>query len=461
MRVRFGMAAGLATGLTFWAAGAGGGDVMMRPDDDLLSGKMRVKKALALGRAWAGHPVGFAFETRGDDQYVGWYNENREMIFAQRKLGDDKWTLQSLGTRLEWDSHNSIALAFDRRGVLHVAGNMQCRPLLYWRSERPGDIASLTPVGNMVGRDEGQCTYPIFFAGVGGRLHFLYRDGTSGDGSWLVNAYDEERRAWTRLLSEPLFSARLGDLSVCAYPIGMGAGPDGVFHLFWVWRNSPDCASNHDLSYARSDDLIHWTDSAGRALALPITVESGEAIDPAPPGGGLLNGNERLGFDAQGRPVVTYHKYDAAGDLQVYAARRETDGWKIRQLSDWKGYRWDFHGGGSIVAEVHVGEVRAAGAGRLALDYRYGRGAGTWVLDEATLRPIPGAVAPASPARPAAARKLESKFPGMRQQTRADVGDAGPGVRYSLEWETLEANRDRPRDPPWPEPSMLRVIGES
>ena len=45
----------------------------------------------------------------------------------------------------------------------------------------------------------------------------------------------------------------------------------------------------------------------------------------------------------------------------------------------------------------------------------------------------------------------------MKQQIRRDIGKAPPGARFALTWETLESNRDRPRTPPWPEPSMLRV----
>jgi hypothetical protein len=88
--------------------------------------------------------------------------------------------------------------------------------------------------------------------------------------------------------------------------------PDGRFHMVWVWRDTPDCASNHDLSYARSDDLVRWTDSAGSPLALPITVETGEIIDRVPPGGGLLNVNRELGFDNAGRPVVSYPRNEDA-----------------------------------------------------------------------------------------------------------------------------------------------------
>jgi hypothetical protein len=236
-------------------------------------------------------------------------------------------------------------------------------------------------------------------------------------------------------------------------------GPDGRFHIVWVWRDTPDCASNHDISYARSDDLVQWTDSAGRPLALPITVETGDIVDPVPPGGGLLNVNRELGFDNAGRPVVTYHKYDANGDLQVYAARRESDAWRIVQVSDWKGYRWAFSGGGSILVEVNVGAVRPLGHGRLALNYRYPRGSGVWVLDESTLRPIPGATTPREESLvPAAFTRVESGFPGMKKRVRRDAGHGPPGVRFALTWETLEANRDRPRQPPLPNPSLLRVV---
>ena len=178
-----------------------------------------------------------------------------------------------------------------------------------------------------------------------------------------------------------------------------------------------------------------------------------------PPRGGLINVNRELGFDNAGRPVVTYHKYAANGDLQIYAARRETNAWKIVQVSDWQGYRWDFGGGGTILVEVKIGAVRPLGKGQLALNYRYPRGSGTWVLDETTLRPIPGAKTPREePLVPPAFAQVESGFPGLKKQIHRDTGVAPPGTRYALTWETLEANRDRPRTSPLPEPSLLRVI---
>ena len=413
-------------------------------------------QSLAVEPAWAGHPVGFCLLTHAPFQFVAYYDAQRRMSVAQRSLESTNWTITKLPSTVGWDSHNSIAMTLDRAGLLHVTGNMHCVPLVYFRSEKPLDAASLQRVEAMVGDRETRMTYPVFLRDRAGRLIFRYRNGRSGSGDDLYNVYDEKTRSWSCLIDQPLTSGRGRMNAYCSVPT---SGPDGRFHMVWVWRDTPDCASNHDISYARSDDLVHWTDSTGHPLALPITVETGEIVDPVPPGGGLINMNRELGFDNAGRPVVTYHKYDAQGDLQIYAARHQSNAWKIVQTSDWKGYRWNFSGGGSIVAEVRIGAVRPLGAGQLALNYHYPRGSGVWVLDEQTLAPIPGATLPrAESLLPPLFAKVDSSFPGLKKQIRSDAGEAPPGRRFALTWETLEANRDRPHDPPLPAPSMLRVI---
>jgi hypothetical protein len=378
------------------------------------------------------------------------------MSVAQRTLDSTNWTIIKLPSRLGWDSHNYVTLALDRDQVLHLAGNMHCVPLVYFRATTPLDAASLACVESMTGEREQRVTYPVFLQDKQGRLIFRYRDGRSGSGDDLYNAYHETSRSWSRLMDQPLTSGRGKMNAYCTVP---KLGPDGRFHVVWVWRDTPDCASNHDISYAQSEDMVRWTDSAGRTLQLPITVDTGDIVDPVPPRGGLINVNRELGFDNTGRPVITYHKYDTNGDLQVYAARREKQGWKIVQLSDWKGYRWEFSGGGSIIVEVRVGAARPLGQNRLAVSYRYPRASGTWILDEHTLRPIAGAsVPPQESLLPKALAGVESDFPGMQKQTRADSGKPPPGVRFVLVWETLGANRDQPRTPPLPKPSMLRVV---
>jgi len=399
---------------------------------------------------WPGHPVGFDLITHGGRQFVAFYNDQRQMTIASRKLSASSWQFVQLPSELGWDSHNYVAMAIDREGYIHVSGNMHVVPLVYFRTAKPLDITTFERQ-SMTGKDEQRVTYPKWIRGPAGELIFTYRDGRSGSGNQIYDVYDEKTRSWRRLLDNPLTD---GQGRMNAYLSGPVPGPDGYFHLVWTWRDTPDCATNHDLSYARSMDMVHWEKSGGEAFRLPIRVETAEVIDPVPVHGGMINGNTRIGFDSQKRVVVTYHKFDARGNTQIYNARREDGGWRIYQASDWN-YRWDFSGGGSIVFDITHGAVHPAAAGRLRLEWSNVKyGSGIWELDEATLRVLGSAPAPeALPVN----WKTESDFPEMRVRIKEDSGTPPPGVRYVLRWETLDANRDRPRQPPLPAPSMLRV----
>ncbi|GAB6167208.1 hypothetical protein JCM19992_32080 [Thermostilla marina] len=414
----------------------------------------RVVDRIPLEKVWAGHPVGFCLLTEGDHQFAAYYDAERRMTVAARRLNERRWTTVKLDEQVGWDSHNSITMAIDATGCLHLAGNMHVDPLVYFRTEEPYDITTFRRVEHMVGEREDRCTYPKFLTDPKGRLVFVYRDGSSGNGDRLWNVYDESTRRWRRLIDQPLTS---GKGLMNAYPNGPLQDSRGVYHMIWVWRDTPDCATNHDLSYARSVDLVHWTDSTGRPLALPITLETGEVIDPVPPGGGLLNSNIRLGFDGQDRPIASYHKYDDEGNLQLYNARLEAPGkWVVYRVTDWK-YRWEFRGGGSINSEVGLSAVRVDDRGRLIQDYRHVKyGSGRWVLDEKTLRPI-GTIP--RERLPREIVRLQSDFPGMHVQTTWDrnLGSDGP-TAYLLRWETLDRNRDRPRPKPWPAPSDLELF---
>ncbi len=414
---------------------------------------LKIERSIHVSPVWAGHPVGFDLLTHGDRQFAAFYDDQRRMTVASRTLDSDAWACVRLPTSVGWDSHNSVTMAVDEEGQIHLSGNMHCVPLIYFRTARPLDITSFEKVDDMVGRNEERCTYPCFIRGAKGELIFRYRDGKSGNGVEYYNVYDPKARAWRRLMDGPLTD---GQGRMNAYPHGPAQGRDGVFHLCWVWRDTPDCSTNHDLSYARSRDLVRWESSRGRPFRLPITVETGEVVDPTPPQGGIINGNTVIGFDTQGRPIITYHKYDADGYTQVYNARLEADGWCIYRTSDWA-YRWAFSGGGAIFFEVRVGGVRVEADGELSLSYWHVReGAGIWRLDGATLRPV-GTYPSRPDDLPPEMLRVESDTPGMEARTCRDRGrPPEPGVRYALRWETLSFNRDRPREQA-PPPSELRL----
>ena len=229
----------------------------------------RVVKVIDVAPVWSGHPVGFALLTHGDTQFVGFYDAQRRMTIGSRALDSDRWTFQVLPTSVGWDSHNYIEMTFDDANQLHVAGNMHASPLTYFRTTRPLDVTSLKQVPAMVGRDEQRATYPSFLRGPANELIFTYRDGRSGNGNQIYDVYDTAKQTWSRLLDQPLTD---GQGHANAYFRGPTRGPDGYFHLVWVWRNTPACETNHDLCYARSKDLRHWETSGGKPLPLPITL---------------------------------------------------------------------------------------------------------------------------------------------------------------------------------------------
>ncbi|NLS93995.1 MAG: hypothetical protein GXX96_17690 [Planctomycetaceae bacterium] len=402
---------------------------------------------------WAGHPVSFCLLTDGDRQFVAYYDAERQLTVASRRLDSSDWTTKVLPTRVGWDSHNCVTMAFDADGQLHVSGNMHCVPLVYFRTQRPRDVTSLEPVSSMTGKNEDRCTYPRFLTGARGELIFTYRDGSSGNGSQIWNVYDLASQTWDRLLDTPLFD---GEGERNAYFVGPVQDKEGTFHICWVWRETPDCATNHDLCYARSRDLVHWEMSDGKPLELPITLATAEIVDPVPEGGGLINGNTKIGFDADGRVILSYHKHDADGHTQIYNARHEAGGWTIVQASDWD-YHWDFQGGGTIQFEIHVGPVSITDAGLLVQSNSHAKQrGGRWQLDPVTLKPV--GPAPQEPGYPTGLSVIESGFPGMQIRRASDLGEAADAeVRYILQWETRPANRDRPYPGAPPPPSMLRV----
>ncbi len=438
------------------------------------SGSSRANEAIDVAPIWAGHPVGFCLLTHRDQQFVAFYDANRQMTVARRQLDSKEWQFVRLDQKLGWDSHNYVTMAVDDDGRLHLSGNMHGHPLVYYRTKQPLDITSFERVPQMIGVNEKHCTYPIFMDGPDGRLVFMYRDGSSGNGNQILNVYELTAQTWKRLLDAPLFD---GEGQRNAYLYGPIRDREGAYHLAYVWRESGDCATNHDLSYARSRDLVDWETSAGRPLKLPITLATSEIVDPVPVGGGLMNSNVRLGFDSQNRPIISYHKYDAQGFIQIWNARLEAGSWKRSQASNWS-TRYEYRGGGSLGGPVRVGAIEVTSGG-LKQGYRdASRRTGAWLLDETTLKPIrelkpqglSGQTRPYEPASSAvAASDVAAALRGgrtsaqstpvwMELRTAGDLGRSNePNVRYELRWETWPANRDRPRKEPPPAPTMLRV----
>ena len=423
-----------------------------------------VGQVISIDQVWAGHPVGFSLLTRQNRQYIAYYNANRNMVVGQRNLDEPKFALTILpataretsggtSTVLGWDSHNSVTIGIDPDGYIHLAGNMHVHPITYFRSTTPNDISSLKQEMTMVGSNETRCTYPNFMNTREGELIFHYRDGSSGSGNEIYDLFNSKTLKWQRLLDTPLTDGQ--DL-MNAYQTQPTLMADNWYHVYWVWRDTPDCSTNHDLSYMKSPDLKNWFNAFGVPVKLPVTLDNQLVIvDPIPVKGGIINLAASLCFDNEGKPIMAYHKYDQAGNLQFYTARSSGKNWVIKQLTDWN-YRWEFSGGGSINNDVKVGTFKNRGDGFYELGYSHIKyGNGTLLLNESM--EICGMVR--KPASPAEISKLDGKFPGLQVRTSGDQGASGEkDIRYILKWETLPANRDKAIPEPWPEASQLYLF---
>ncbi len=411
-----------------------------------------------VGTAWAGHKVNFCLFPTPQKEYVGYYNARRQLVIAGRAPGASAWEQQPLNTYVQWDSHNTIELFCDDTGCLHIAANMHTSPLIYYRMKRPHDLGSIERFEQMTGRNEESCTYPRFLKDFRGRLIFHYRDGRSGGGNEIYNLYDSGVRQWSRLLDTPL---TFGGTGMNAYFFGPVPGPDGFFHLGWVWRDTNCCETNHDLSYARSRDLLHWENAAGTPLRLPMTLGTPGlvAVPTARSHSGLINMGNRIGFDGNGKPVLSFHLYGPDGASRIGNARPRPDGsWQTELSGEWTPReRWEFNSWGSIRQMFIFSPVTPQPDGTLLQSWEsIGHGAGTWRLDPATLRIIE--TLPPRPACPPELRKFEQEFPGLLLNWLPAAGvPTAENVHSFLRWETLPANRDLPREGALPKPTRLTV----
>lgn len=413
-----------------------------------MAAQLQQTERLDIADVWAGHPVNFSLKTEKKLQCVAYYDKNRQMVIAGRTPGTLTWSYTTLrSTPTGWDSHNYIDMAIDDSGYVHVSGDMHNVKLIYFRSKKPWSIESFESPG-MVGSIENSVTYPVFIKGPQNKLFFQYRDGGSGNGTTIWNRYDVITKKWTRVTTSGLFD---GENQVNAYQTAPVMGPDGFFHVIWMWRETPVANTNSHLSHMKSADLISWLTMSGTPLQLPVRQSTqGVIADPVSSGKGLINMDFGIGWDSQKRAVLTYHRYDNSSVSQIFNTRYENGAWKIYQTSDWKNFKWNLDLQGSLTHDVAAEPVDFDN-GQLIQKYIYRDNIKRqWILDESTLKPLSDAVFQ-PPEAMADLYKLESTFKGMQVNIIRD-GD------YYIKWETMPINQDLARaDGTYPPSSKLRV----
>ncbi|MGI6455158.1 MAG: BNR repeat-containing protein [bacterium] len=413
----------------------------------------------------ASHPVngGHCLISDGEYQYIAFYDPEHQMTVGKRKLGTADWEFAKLPEKVGWDTHNKVVIFMDREGMLHVTGNMHNHPLKYYRTRSPGDIHSFEPIHTWAGIHEEAVTYPTLVQLRDKSCHMMYRYGRSGDGMRILVHYDETSQKWSG--TGPFINGRDAVPDCNAYPFGVtvedsgGEFPSegivedhqGVLHIAWCWRDTPDVVTNFDICYAKSTDGgITWRKWDGTELELPITPENAEVVDDIPQKSGLINIGI-LAVTRDGIPHIGYTRFDENGHNQMYIATPVESRWKVIQLTDWKGRFW-FEGGGTIPQTPPIPRISFTKEGKFRVRYSYQhaiprRGELIFTRDE-LLRMKPGEIS---------VQEFQSerdKIPNIRA---VNHGVLPEGESHYMQQETAPPNRDRKPENP-KEPTMIYII---
>ena len=246
-------------------------------------------------------------------QFIAYYDENGLLALGKRKLNTSHWNIVKTAYKGNVkDAHNSISIAVDGDGFLHVSWDHHDTKLRYAKSKLPLSL-DLGNEESMTGIAEQKLTYPEFYNLPNRNLLFFYRSGSSGRGNMVINSYDLKNKKWSQLQSNLLN----GENNRSAYWQAK-IDKQGVIHLSWVWRESWDVSTNHDLCYARSKDGgISWEKSNGEKYTLPIKVASAELAWKIPQKSSLIN-QTAMTTDAKGNPyIASYWSENTIPQFQI------------------------------------------------------------------------------------------------------------------------------------------------
>ncbi len=301
----------------------------------LVGQNIYAQKLSPVGFGWSRNSVNTtvfrnnSLTTHGNTQYIAYYDAEGYLTLGKRPVGTEDWTMQRTQYKGNCrDAHNVISIGVDGEGYLHVSFDHHNNPLRYCRATEPGSL-QLGEMQPMTGVDERDVTYPEFYNLDGGDLLFAYRSGGSGRGNLVMNRYDVNSRKWNRVQDVLIDGERKRNAYWQLY-----VDAKGTIHVSWVWRETPDVATNHDLCYARSTDGGRtWQKSTGEVYTLPITMANAEIACQIPQRSELIN-QTSMTADANGRPYIATYWRNADSQVPQYRlVWHDGKAWQQEQVS--------------------------------------------------------------------------------------------------------------------------------
>ncbi len=321
-----------------------------------------------LGTGWANNSVNTvifrqnALTTFDDHQFTAYYDEESILVLAKRPINTDSWEVKKTEYKGNTkDAHNAISIAVDGKGFLHVSWDHHDTRLRYAVSTTPMGL-ELGEEQEMTGKEESKVAYPQFYNLEAGNLLFLYRSGQSGKGILIVNLYNLKNGIWTQIHHNLID----GEDQRNAYWQSF-VDHHGNIHLSWVWRETWDVSTNHDIAYAVSrDNGLTWKKTSGEKYQLPITVKTAEYAWKVPENSSLIN-QTSITADAKGNPYVANY-WNENGSTQYQIVYLNDGVWK-KEDTGFRKSSFQLGGGGTKRIPISRPEILVDSEGNSTTTY--------------------------------------------------------------------------------------------
>ncbi len=328
------------------------------------------QKLIPVDKGWSNNSVNAVIfrknsvVTAVDTQFVAFYTPDGFLALGKRNIKDSSFKIEKTQYKGNvYDAHNCISIMIDGEGYLHVSWDHHGNPLRYAKSIAPYSLV-LGDKEIMTGENETNVTYPQFFKMPDGDLIFMFRDGQSGKGNLVLNKYDVDMKKWVQLQHNLIDGEgqRNAYWQACV-------DSKGVIHVSWVWRETWDVSTNHDMCYARSmDGGKTWENSKGKKYDLPITASSAEYVCKIPQNSELIN-QTSMTTDSNGQPVIaSYWREQDSKIPQFHIVSLQNGEWNVSDL----GFRtlpFSLSGGGTKSIPVSRPQIVAKNQGEKSIFY--------------------------------------------------------------------------------------------
>lgn len=269
---------------------------------------------------WFNEPAAL-YDSVGDRTLVGGVTPTGDVRVAAYDHGAGEVVERVLASELEEDDHDNpafLTLLDDRYlagYTAHFSGDTKLRETA--RAGDGRDWGLERAVGNIV---SGEVVYTklVRVPDEGDRIYLFFRSGK--DRHFVTS--DDDGATWS---APTRLTEAIGGGSANAY-MDVAQNGSGRIDVVFV-SESPNAVNQNKLSHAYYDAAAgSWKDSAGNALALPISADDATVIYDGTATGHLC-WNWDLRIDGNGRPVVVYAEIRSETDHRYRYSRWDGASW--------------------------------------------------------------------------------------------------------------------------------------